>query len=45
MCYFQVYSKVTQLHINFFQIIFLILQNIEYSSLSYTVNQKSHFNS
>ena len=42
LCYFQVYSKVIQLHIHiylFFQSLFLyrLLQNIEYSSLCYTV--------
>ena len=39
-CYFQVYSKVIQLYIYFFPILFpyRLLQDIEYSSLCYTVN-------
>ena len=39
-CYFQVYRKVIQLYIKtyfFFKFYFMLLQNIEYSSLYYTV--------
>ena len=39
LCWFRVYSKVTWLHTHFFQILFRyrLLQDIEYSSLCYTV--------